>query len=159
MFVLYKKRGTGKVHPRQRLEFSKKETSRTKKKKNIFLSCLFLFLFVCLLLIYDVKRIQREKNEDIVVRKKFISLFLTYTKAFLFSYFCLPFGYKNEKKKYLYLNDISVKRIHKKSIQKRIFAAGLLARVIKLILKQVFFNFLTNNNFNLTLALNQLANL
>ena len=61
----------------------------------------------CLLLMYDVKRIQRERNEDIVIRKKFISLFSSYTKAF----FCLPFRYKKEK--YLYKNDIPMKCIRK----------------------------------------------
>lgn len=95
----------------------KKETFRTKKKYFLFMP---FFCSICLLLIYDVKRIQREKNEDIVVRKKFISLFLSYTKAFLFSFFCLPFGYKKEKK-YLYKNDIPMKRIHKKKVSKKEF--------------------------------------
>jgi len=113
---------TGKAHPRQRLEFSEKR--HPEQKKIVFFSCLF-----CLLLMYDVKRIQREKNEDIVMRKKFI--FIIHESYF----FCLPFRYKKEK--YLYKNDIPMKRIHKK-YPKRNFCCWLACSAIKLILKQVF---------------------
>jgi hypothetical protein len=74
---------------------------------------------------YDVKRIQREKNEDI-----HFFIFIIHE-----SFFCLPFRYKKEK--YLYKNDIPMKRIHKKYPKKN-FCCWLACSAIKLILKQVF---------------------